>query len=130
MPYPHREAYDGTTTWFTERVPEQEAAHDGAALRRWARVVLDALPPGPVELVATSVEGCAVAAVVAAQRGEGPTRWRRLVLGRNDGISPGFAIIVVEPVQLGTGLHEAIREALPDALILGGLASEAFAAAA
>jgi hypothetical protein len=130
MPYVHTDSPDDTTKWFVERLSEQEAAHDGAALRRWARTVLGALPGGPVELVATSVEGCALAAVVAAQREAAPTRWRRLVLGRDERSSTDFAIVVVEPMRLGAGLHQAIAEALPDALVMSGFASERFAAAA
>lgn len=121
---------DGTTGWFIERLSEQAAAHDGAALRRWSRMVLEALPPGPVILLATSVEGCALAAVVAAQRDEAPTRWDQLVLGRVDAIAADAAIVIVEPAQLGSGLHEAIAEALPHAQILTGFAAARFAAAA
>ena len=130
MPYAHEEATDATTTWFVERVSEQDAAHDGEALRRWSRAVLAELPRGPVDLVATSTEGCALAAVVAALRVDAPTRWRRLAFGREDGVPRDSAVVVVEPVELGGGLREAIARELPGAVIICGLAVREPAAAA
>jgi hypothetical protein len=111
--------------WFADRLSEQAAAHDGDAMRASADCVLRLLPDGPIELVATSTEGCALAAVVAALRPEAPTRWRRLVFGRAVDTTPGFAVVVVEAVELGEGLREAIRQALPDAMIIAGVARRA-----
>lgn len=90
-------------------------------MRGWAKLVLAELPDGPIELLSTSTEGCALAAVVAATREAGPTRWRRLDLGLNDESTDGYRAVVVEAVELGAGLRAAISAALPDALVMSGI---------
>ena len=111
---------------FVDRLAEQEQAHDGGALREWAGTVLSELPSGPVELLATSTEGCALAAAVATLRADSaPTRWSRLLLGRQQSVADGYTPVVVEPVELGSGLRDAITAAMPDAMIIGGLAQAA-----
>ena len=99
----------------------QRVAREGKALRRWADAVLRRLPPGPVTLVATSVEGCALAAVVAAQRDE-PTTWDQLALGRPQPKCKG-TVVVVEPLRLGDGLLNTLRRTVPGAEVIQGLAA-------
>jgi hypothetical protein len=110
-----------TTSWFAERLSEQQASHDGVALRRWADAVLPKLPSGPVALVSASVEGCVLSGVVAALRSE-PTTWQRLNLGRPEPQGPGI-FVVVEPARLSEGVLEFLRRVLPDALVLDAIAA-------
>jgi hypothetical protein len=112
---------DHATEWAAGRLTEQRAAHDGRALRRWADVVLRRLPSGPLVLASTSVEGCALAAVVAARRDE-PTTWEHLALGRPQ---PGrdSPVVVVEPLRLGHGTLTTLQRALPGAQVIQGLAA-------
>src|SRR4051794_36663044 len=122
MAYSHR-SEDGILAWFDDRNQEQRDAHEGDALRRWAELVLPELPEGPLELVALSTEGCALAAVVAALRIDGPTSWRRLNLDRVREVARERALAVVEPVALGEGLRATLAELLPTATVYAGFAS-------
>jgi hypothetical protein len=113
-----------TMTWFATRLEEQRAAHDGHALRRWADVVVDQLPAGPLVLLAASTEGCVLAGVVASMRGAA-TAWERLDLGQDDAPDLGVRRVVVEPALLAPGLLQVIERRLPDASVIHGLASTA-----
>lgn len=123
MPYMHSSSAGSTTAWFADRLVEQEAAHEGDTLRALADVVLAELPQGPVEVISTSTEGCALAAVVAALRDSAPTRWRQLHVGRDEAPADGYRPVVVEAVELGLGLRTAIEKALPGAVVISGLES-------
>src|SRR4051794_3200163 len=130
MAYMHDSGQDEATRWFVDRLGEQEAAHDGHAMRTWARLVLQQLPAGPLELVSTSIEGCALAAVVAALREEGVTRWRHLVLGREGESSERHApAVVIEAVEIGPGFRAAIEQSLPGAIIISGVGRQPIAVA-
>lgn len=122
MPYLHAGEEDTTTRWFVDRLSEQEAGHDGQVMRAWAQQVLSRLPAGAVHVFATSLEGCALAAVVAALRTDGPTSWSRLVLGRDVDRPEHRAVVVLEPGELGDGLAAVISEVLPGSLVLAGIA--------
>jgi len=112
---------DESSLWTEDRLAEQRAAHDGEALARWAALVLRQLPAGPISLLSLSVEGCALAAVVAASRAE-PTTWEHCTLQRPPVKNKG-AKVVVEAVRLGKGVREELENYLPDAPILDGFAS-------
>lgn len=122
MAYLHSHAEVAPAAWFAERLAEQRSAHTGEALRVWATALMSEMPAGPVELLSTSTEGCALAAVIAALRESAPTRWRRLTLGRPYEATDGFTTVVVEAVELGSGLQAAIARSLPDAKIIAGVA--------
>jgi hypothetical protein len=107
---------DSVDRWFAERLVEQGATHDGAVVRHLAEAALAQLPEGAVTILSTSLEGCAVAAATAALRDE-PTRWARLVLGRDAPEHDG-SVIVLEAVTLGDGLRTSIRNMLPAATIM------------
>jgi hypothetical protein len=121
---------DPTTAWVAERVVQQRAAHDAHLLRACAEEVLGRLPRGPLTLLSTSVEGCALAAVVGALRPE-PTMWEQLALGRRSHPERRGAVAVVEVVRLGDGFLEALEAVLPGVPIIHDLAdSPALASAA
>jgi hypothetical protein len=122
MSYLHAQPQrDITEEWFAARLDEQREAHEGPALRAWAEALLRELPDGPVDLVSTSDEGCAVAAVVAALHDTSPTRWRRIHLGRATASPDGYTTVVIEAVAVGDGLRASIRRSFPDACIFDGL---------
>ena len=82
--------------------------------------MLARLPDGAVTLVATSTEGCVLAGVVASMR-SAPTTWRRLVFGQ--GMPDIRNVVVVEPVMLGAGMLQLLRDQLPEAVVVHGLAA-------
>jgi hypothetical protein len=90
--------------------------HDGYALAEAAEEVLSQLPAGPVSLLATSVEGVALAAVCAARRADG-TDWQRVDHGRRDR-TLAHRPVVVEPVDGGSGWRKAILRRHPDAVFV------------
>jgi hypothetical protein len=121
---------DVATAWVADRVMEQRAAHDARLLRTWAEGVLGRLPAGRLTLLSTSVEGCALAAVIGALRDE-PTTWEQLALGRPQEDRDGGGVVVVEVVRLGDGLLEALDALLPGVPVIHDLAaSPALASAA
>lgn len=94
------------------------AVHSGEALDRAAQLLRRQLPPGPAVLLATSLEGVAVAAVCAAGRPEFATRWERLNLVVPVAVAPSERVVVVEPVDGGSGWQRTIARQYPDALFL------------
>lgn len=128
MAYVDAEARETTTSWFAERLAEQRAAHSGATLNQWASEVLLELPSGPVTLLSLSVEGCALAAVVAASR-QDATSWEQLALGRPHRELVGIPV-VLEPAQLAEGALRVLERTLPGAVVISGLATRQALAAA
>jgi hypothetical protein len=112
---------DLATAWVADRLVEQRAAHDARLLRTWAEGVLSRLPAGRLTLLSTSVEGCALAAVIGALRAD-PTTWEQLALGRPQEDRDG-AVVVVEVVRLGDGLLEALDALLPGVPVIHDLAA-------
>src|SRR3712207_1449644 len=86
---------------------------EGPAMRNHADWILCCLPSGPIDLIATTGEGAALAAVVAASRTE-PTSWRRvrLTLSRTRDES---RVYVVEPYATGEGWRKTVLSRFPSA---------------
>lgn len=120
MSNPHEQ--QTAEAWLRERLLEQQEAHSGRALRAWAEEVLQVLPSGPLQLFSTSTEGCALAAVIAALRHD-ETEWQRVDLYRPVRPRDGFAGAVVEAVEVGSGLREAINKAMPGTMLVVGVAA-------
>lgn len=93
---------------------QMRVLHDGAALRRAVDVVLSQLPSGYITLLGTSPQGIGLAAAAAACRRE-PTAWQPLDprLGLQE--APSGRIVIVEPVDPGTGWRSMIERTTPDA---------------
>jgi hypothetical protein len=112
---------DTATPWFAGRLSEQVRAHEGWALKNWATAVLQKLPPGRVALLSMSVEGCALAAVVASMRKD-ETTWEQIAVGRPQP-ERKRTLVVVEPIRLAEGLLESLQQLLPNAFVIEGLAA-------
>jgi hypothetical protein len=66
-----------------------------------------------------SVEGCALAAVVASMRKD-ETTWEQIAVGRPQPEREG-TLVVVEPIRLAEGLLESLQQLLPNAFVIEGL---------
>jgi hypothetical protein len=128
MSYTDEPETDPTTTWFASRRREQGLAHNGATLRAFAEVVLAQLPTGPLTLVALSVEGCALAAAVAALRAQ-TTNWEQISLGRKPA-NTDLPVVLVEPIELAPGLLTSFKRQLPRASVIHAIANGGTALAA
>jgi len=104
--------------WILGRAAEQRRAHDGSTLADLAAIARDQLPRAPLRLVSFSVEGCALAAVIASQRSS--SSWEQATW---DLVLDDRPLAVIEPVRLGDGVLEAIGQRWPDAIVIHGLAS-------
>jgi hypothetical protein len=121
MAYSDLSRDDVATPWFAARRDEQRRAHAGDVLRDLAEYVYHRLPTGPVTLLSLSVEGCALAAVVATLRND-DTTWQQFALAGPHPERHGKTV-VVEPVLLGSGVLQSLKELLPDADVVHGIAS-------
>ncbi len=99
---------------YIERQEQMRTLRDGRLLNNAANAVLRQLPPGDLTLVSTSIEGAALAAVCAAQR-RGSTRWLFLELAFGLPMEAAGRVVVVEPLDVGSGWRAAVLHALPDA---------------
>jgi hypothetical protein len=120
-------ATDGTYSLADEYADAQEEMlrlHIGEALDEAAEHILAALPPGPLSLLASSMEGVALVAVCAARRAD-DTDWQR-ISHAGDPVATAHPPIVVEPVNGGEGWQQAVRRRHPAArfLILERFAGE------
>ena len=92
--------------------------HGGVELARAVDLVLPQLPAGELTLVATSIEGTALAAACAMRRAPLPTYWARLDVHRLARQELAGRVIVIEPVSAGNGWRRTIERRLPDATFL------------
>src|SRR4051812_37449769 len=105
-----------TLAHFADGVAAMQRCHEGDTLRAHAGNLIRQLPPGPVDLVATTLEGAGLAAAVAALRGE-PTRWRQVRLTIPQDWTDEV-VFVVEPLELSAALKRSLRRRLPRAQFL------------
>ena len=94
------------------------AVHGGAELARVVDVVLTQLPPGRLLLLGTSLEGTVVAAACALRRAPLQTRWEQLNFTRPPAVRPGERVVLIEPVDGGSGWRRAIAKRYPDITFL------------
>jgi len=111
---------DPTVAWHAEGEALAATVQDGAALARAVQKLGRQLPNGPVMLLARGPHGLAIAAACAATRSD-PTRWEELHLGRARPSSSNL-MVLVEAVELGTGMRRMLEKRYPELRIIDGLA--------
>lgn len=99
---------------YIERQEQMRTLRNGRLLKNASEAVLSQLPPGELTLVSTSMEGAALAAVCASQR-QSPTRWLFLELAHGLPVDTSGGVVVVEPIDVGSGWRAAVLHALPGA---------------
>ena len=93
-----------------------EAVHGSGALRAAAEQVLEQLPSGGMTLVATSIEGAAIAASCAAMSPRKGLTWRFVnLISQPDFSEP---VVVVEPTDPGSGWRSDVLTRLPQATFI------------
>lgn len=111
---------DPIVAWHVEGEALAATVQDGVALAAAVQRLLRQLPDGPLTLLARGPFGLAIAAACAATRRE-PTCWQELHLGR-ELAPPHHPLILVEPVELGTGMRKMLTNRYPHVTVLEGLA--------
>lgn len=100
---------------YAQGALEMRSMHDASLLRRAAESVLPRLPDGPLVLLASSEEGCALAAVCAALRADTRTSWERVSFGVPTQARTGANFVVIEPIDAGEGWRRAVLYKYPGA---------------
>jgi len=95
-----------------------EGLHEGGVLSAIAAKVLKRLPPGPVWMVSTSLEGTSIAAACSALARNREIRWDRVTLTRPMKAPKGSSVVVVEPSDPGAGWRQMVTRHLPRATVL------------
>lgn len=93
------------------------AFHTGEELVRAAHVLIDRLPPGPLVLVSTTIEGAAIAAVMSALASTRDLSWHLISPSWRPDLPEG-QVVVVEPVDAGLGWRSTMESLMPGAEIL------------
>lgn len=106
---------DSIADEYARGVARMRTFHDGGVMLEAAQSVLAALPPAPVCLLSTSLEGTALAAVVAAIRRDQKTCWERVTFNRPAPVPHGYHAVVVEPEDGGDGWRQALEDRYPGA---------------
>lgn len=103
---------------YASTLQDMREVHGGTALRHAADLLRQQLPAGRLVLLATSIEGVAIAAACAAERAPLPTRWERLSLVVPAVLESDEVPVVIEPADGGTGWRRTIERQYPNALFL------------
>src|SRR5437868_4968211 len=94
---------------------QAERLHLGDEIRLTALAILEGLPRRNVVLVATSIEGAALAAVCSALAPERNLVWRLVNLIRSGEPELDTEVMVIEPADPGIGWRDAIMRRYPGA---------------
>jgi photosystem II stability/assembly factor-like uncharacterized protein len=95
---------------------EMDELYEGSTASAAAAQVLAVLPGGPVTLLSTSDQGLGIAAICASRRSS--TTWRKTNLVSPLPAPTIGAVVVIEPVDAGSGWREAVEHRYPGAQIV------------
>jgi hypothetical protein len=101
-----------------------EGLHEGRKLSQIAADVLQRLPPGPIWIISTSLEGTSIAAACSALAHDQRIRWDRITLTRPIEAPRGVSVVVVEPSDPGEGWRKMVMRQLPGAKVVITSANE------
>jgi hypothetical protein len=90
--------------------------HSGEELARTAHSLISRLPPGPVVLVSTTIEGAAIAAVMSAFSAAQDVPWYLISPSRRAKLPEGH-VVLIEPVDAGEGWRRTMETVIPGAEI-------------
>lgn len=109
---------------------EMDGLYAGDAISAAADRVLAELPAGPLTLISTSDQGAGLAAVCASRRSDA-TSWRKVSLVAPNAVGTRGDVVVIEPVDAGTGWRQAVERSYPGSrvVVVSSLARDTLVAA-